>query len=526
MNSNKETILLDCTLRDGGYYNNWDFSLPIINKYLMVMSSLKMDYVEIGFRFNQKTKYIGQLGYSHTNFLSKLEIPNGLNLGVMFNAADYFKSSYINILDDITKDDHKSIKLIRIATHSKNAEITFLLAEYFKRKGYLVGINLMQASLMSEESIKSFVEEVSSVTPDVLYFADSLGSMDSNSIKSTYEAFRSSWAGDIGFHAHNNMNMAISNTLEFIRLGGKWVDSTVSGMGRGAGNAETEILFSLIKDKYTSLIELSGLLEDYFYPMKYKHKWGAGIFYALAAKNNIHPTFIQKLLQDSRYDEHDIVGLINYFKSKDSNSYQDKLLNEATKIYQGKTSGNWSPKKVMQNKTILIIGTGPSATNKKSEIEFISNKLDLISIGLNNTPDVDYNVIIHPIRILSIINNSSFSPKSLILPLSMLEEDLQTYFRKYNHFDFGAKIGGERFNYHDTSSEIPTKAVLGYALSIANSGCAKEIILAGFDGYKQKEKNDEMNNLIEMYFKNNSSIPLCSITPTKYNIDSRSVYDF
>ena len=134
MNSNKETILLDCTLRDGGYYNNWDFSLPIINKYLMVMSSLKMDYVEIGFRFNQKTKYIGQLGYSHTNFLSKLEIPNGLNLGVMFNAADYFKSSYINILDDITKDDHKSIKLIRIATHSKNAEITFLLAEYFKKK--------------------------------------------------------------------------------------------------------------------------------------------------------------------------------------------------------------------------------------------------------------------------------------------------------------------------------------------------------------------------------------------------------
>ena len=67
---------------------------------------------------------------------------------------------------------------------------------------------------------------------------------------------------------------------------------------------------------------------------------------------------------------------------------------------------------------------------------------------------------------------------------------------------------------------------MGYALSIANSGCAKEIILAGFDGYKQKEKNDEMNNLIEMYFKNNSSIPLCSITPTKYNIDSRSVYDF
>ena len=123
MKKNKLNIL-DCTLRDGGYYNNWHFDKNLINEYLRVMSIIKVDYVEIGFRFIDKVKTKGPSAYSEESFLKSLKIPRGLKIGIMINAADFV--NHKNILDVVKKNFRKKkdslISLVRIACHNYEIE--------------------------------------------------------------------------------------------------------------------------------------------------------------------------------------------------------------------------------------------------------------------------------------------------------------------------------------------------------------------------------------------------------------------
>ena len=109
MKKNKLNIL-DCTLRDGGYYNNWYFEKGLINEYLKVMDIIKVDYVEIGFRFIDKVRTKGPTAYSKESFLNSLKIPKNLKIGVMVNAADFINQK--NIID-LAKENFVSKKKIK-----------------------------------------------------------------------------------------------------------------------------------------------------------------------------------------------------------------------------------------------------------------------------------------------------------------------------------------------------------------------------------------------------------------------------
>ena len=106
----KKINILDCTLRDGGYYNNWNFSRDLINEYLRVMDIIKVDYVEIGFRFVDKIKSKGPTAYSQETFLNSLKIPKDLKLGVMINAADFISDK--DIIELAKKNFKKKNKII------------------------------------------------------------------------------------------------------------------------------------------------------------------------------------------------------------------------------------------------------------------------------------------------------------------------------------------------------------------------------------------------------------------------------
>ena len=83
-----ELKILDCTLRDGGYYNNWDFSSELIEDYFKAMVAAKVEYVELGFRFLKKDIYLGPCAYTTSSFLETLSIPKKLKIGIMINAKD------------------------------------------------------------------------------------------------------------------------------------------------------------------------------------------------------------------------------------------------------------------------------------------------------------------------------------------------------------------------------------------------------------------------------------------------------
>ena len=168
--------ILDCTLRDGGYYNNWEFNRELINEYLKVMNNLEIDFVEIGFRFLDNVRTKGPTAYSDESFLKSLKIPKNLKIGIMINAADFVNNeNIISLAKKKFLPKKKSIiSLIRIACHQHEIESVIPLINWLKKCGYKVGVNIMQIPELTNKEIKKSVLKIRKTKVDVLYFADSL----------------------------------------------------------------------------------------------------------------------------------------------------------------------------------------------------------------------------------------------------------------------------------------------------------------------------------------------------------------
>lgn len=169
------------------------------------------------------------------------------------------------------------VDLVRIACHVHEFAEALPAASWLKERGYDVGFNLMQIANCSESEIKALAKLANNYPLDVLYFADSMGSMSPDDAAQIIQWLRSEWQGALGIHTHDNLGLALSNTLRAMDEGVTWVDSTVTGMGRGPGNARTEELAIEIAArtrKPANLIPLMTLLREHFKPMQVKYGWG------------------------------------------------------------------------------------------------------------------------------------------------------------------------------------------------------------------------------------------------------------
>jgi len=265
---NPDCVLLDCTLRDGGYYVNWDFSSSLIEAYLVAMRAAQVDYVELGFRFLENDSFKGACAYTSDWFLDTLSVPDGLFLAVMVNASDL--CSEIGCLDVVSKlfprlANETLLNLVRIACHPHEIRKILPAIVYLHDFGYKVAINLMQIESYAYQEVLDISSLLRDYPIDVLYVADSLGSMSPCGLARIISWFRQRWKGDLGIHAHDNMGSALANTLRAHAEGVSWLDSTVTGMGRGPGNARTEELIieaEIFRNRRSNLIPLMEIIRN------------------------------------------------------------------------------------------------------------------------------------------------------------------------------------------------------------------------------------------------------------------------
>ena len=348
----EEPILIDCTLRDGGYYNKWDFNYSLVNKYLNAVSSAGIDFVEIGFRTLKKNEYLGPLAYCTEDYLSDLKFKNSTKIGVMINSSEIKSDeNFYEIMNRLfpVKAPHSKVSLVRIATTLEDLKNAIRAGKWLKNQGYIIGINLMQIATLNINEIKKFASEFKNFKPNVLFFADSTGTLKTENIDSIIKSLRLNWMGDIGIHAHDNMHRALINTLEAHNKGVKWLDSTVNGLGRGPGNTKTEdLVFELkkINDSNIDFLPLIDLIQNDFAVLKEKYKWGSNPFYFLSGKNKIHPSYIQNMLNDNSYRNEDIYASIKELSKQKSNLYEKSKLEKSRNYYSDFVSGSWSPKSV------------------------------------------------------------------------------------------------------------------------------------------------------------------------------------
>ncbi len=528
--------LLDCTLRDGGYYNQWDFSDDFIQDYLEAMEAISADYVEIGFRSLTNEGYRGGCGYSTDSYINSLNVPSGVKLAVMVNAAELIRhqngvESALNKL--FLPASESPVSLTRIACHLEEIEPILPAIRWLKNKGYLVALNLMQIAGQSKEEVRKVTESLSGHPLDVFYFADSLGSLTLEKTSEIISVIKERWKKDIGFHAHDNICQGLNNTITAINEGVLWVDGTVAGMGRGAGNASTEYLAIELephRDVKINPTKLYSLIHRRFKSLKTQYGWGASPFYYIASKKGIHPTYVQQMTKDTRYSEEDILITLNQLERAGSRKYKPDTLDSARHFFSGKPCGNWEPAEIMDGKDVLILGTGPGVKIHKKAVElYIQNKNPFV-IALNTQAEINATLInirvaCHPMRLLTDCEEHLRLPQPLITPYSQLPESVKNTLKSKKIMDFGMQVKPDIFAFEKTSCVVPVPLVIAYCLAVATSGNAKRILMAGFDGYEADDpRNDEMNNLIKIYNCSDMKKKLIVITPSRYEITKYSVY--
>lgn len=523
----KKINLLDCTLRDGGYYNNWFFSKELIDEYLKVMDMINIDYVEIGFRFLDKVKTKGPCAYSDEIFLRSLKIPKNLKIGVMINAADFIDQKNItnNLKNKFIPKKNSLVTLVRIACHYYEIKKILPVINWLKKSGYIVGVNIMQIPELTFNQIKNIVKELKNSKADLLYFADSMGSLDSKKTKKIVKTIKSLWRGPLGIHTHDNMGKALENSLTAINNSVNWIDCTVTGMGRGPGNTKTENLILELDRKKENLINLLNLIKKYFDPLKEKYKWGSNFYYYFAGINSIHPSFVQEMLSDNRFDPEDIYYNLNYLRTLGGKKFSKELITVGQNYYKKKNKGNWEPIKSLKDKNVLIIGPGSSTIKFKSKIiKFIkkNNPVVLVLNAINSVPKkyVYANIACHSLRMLSDINKYRKINKYLITPFSTFSKNIKLKIGSKKILNFGLQVKNNRFKFEKNYAVLPNSLAITYTLGICTSGQCKKILLAGLDGYdKINPKKFEMDHVLESYKIEKKARKIVSLTPTSYRIN-------
>jgi len=189
--------VLDCTFRDGGYYNKWDFSEKLVQRYLHAVDVANIDIIELGFRNLPQDTFFGAFAYTTDTYINVLDINKDIIVCVMIDAKSILNSGLsteaaVGIL--FQPKAQSRVDLVRIATHFDTVEKCEQIAKILKKLGYQVGLNLMQAHGKPDNELSKTAQLIQNWCQiDVLYFADSLGSMNADDVAKIILALKLSW---------------------------------------------------------------------------------------------------------------------------------------------------------------------------------------------------------------------------------------------------------------------------------------------------------------------------------------------
>jgi len=503
--------ILDCTLRDGGYYTNWDFDQELTNSYFKLIKSLPIEIIEIGYRGNtsKKNAYFGEYYFLTVSNLKKIKsiIGNKKKISIMVDLKDWRSVS------DLKKNLSKCkgvVDIVRFAI-APNKLIEFKdFLKVTKSLGFKVCVNLMYSHVILKNS--ELIERVIKLKKffDVLYIVDSYGTLISGDVENIIKKIKKIDNKIlIGFHAHNNLEMALANSIEAIKNNIDYLDCTITGMGRGAGNLKTELLITYLnlKKKIMKINDYKNIAKvvDRFEEMKVNEKWGTSLPYMISGSTQSPQAEAMQLIKSKRYNLGDIISYLTKKEKKD--------------IVIKK---NLSFKK----KSILIIGGGDTVKKNYNYIKELLKKDLSIYIIFSSSRNFNLFNNIKNESILRITGNEinkinkkklitqKFLVNNIVDDKTILPKNLKNFHKlKVNNLD--KKINN---------------APLAISLSAAKQIDAKIVFLIGFDGYEKLNKINDYslyneNQKIFNFYKN--KLNLISLSDTSYeNVKKSSIYQY
>lgn len=301
MKENRSKIV-DCTIRDGGLVNNWDFSVEFVQKLYAGLNEAGVDYMEIGYKNSPKllkgADKAGPWRFLDDEFLKKVIPQKGhtkLSALVDIGRVDE---------NDILPRSESLLDLIRVACYVKDVDKALKLVQLFHDRGYETTLNIMALSNVMENELLEAFEMIKESVVDVVYIVDSYGSLDYKDIEYLVNKFKTHLPNKrLGVHTHNNMQLAFSNTLVAAELGVELLDASVYGMGRAAGNCPTELLVAHLKNTNYKLRPVLEVLEQLLIPLREKEEWGYLIPYMITGTLDEHPRSAMALRASAEKDK-------------------------------------------------------------------------------------------------------------------------------------------------------------------------------------------------------------------------------
>ena len=505
--------ILDCTIRDGGYYTNWDFDKETIKTYLSSMNSLPVDFIEVGYRNPDLSGYFGEYYFLPIHTLEFLKDNSNKPLAIILNEKDVRPE----MLQDLLGPCRGFVDLIRIAIDPTNFRRALDLAKLIKVMGFDVAFNVMYMSNWSEHpEMMQRLDEINGVV-DYFYMVDSFGGVFPDDVRDTIKSIRAKTDVKIGFHGHNNLEMALANTLAAIDEGVDIVDATITGMGRGAGNLKTELLLTALNGLNRLDVDFNALSDTTadFEKLQDSYKWGTSLPYMVSGAKSQPQKQVMEWVSKRYYSINSIVRALN-------NVSENKADNEKFSVFT-KTSNSVE---------VVIVGGGPSVVNHQEAISTYlrcNAHVPIIHASSKNARSFDgltneqYYCLAgsEGLRLEKVFEDNVNSNIKCILP--PYPRKMGTYIPesvKGNTYELDAVdfVQGE-YDCH-TAIALQTALELG----------ACQIKLVGYDGYIQmdlKSKEQELFLENEMLFDAISAknVKLISLLPTKYSsVPSISIY--
>lgn len=295
--------VVDCTVRDGGLVNNFYFDDQFVKDLYQTNIAAGVDYMEFGYKASKDI--FDESEFGKWKFCEEQAIKSIV--------GDNDSSLKISVMADVGRTDYKRdiidrkdsvIDLIRVATYINTIPAAVEMVNYCADKGYETSVNVMAVSTASEADIDIALELLGKSKAETIYLVDSYGSLypeQMTNFSEKYVAVAEKCGKNIGIHAHNNQELAFANTIESMRRGVSFLDATMSGMGRGAGNCAMELLLGFLKNPKYNLNPVLKFVQTHMLKLKEQGiVWGCDVPYMLTGELNQHPRTAIAFIKDKK----------------------------------------------------------------------------------------------------------------------------------------------------------------------------------------------------------------------------------
>jgi 4-hydroxy 2-oxovalerate aldolase len=509
--------ILDCTLRDGGYYTNWDFSADTVKAYLKSFNKLPVDYLEIGYRSNPMKEYLGEYFYCPVYLLEEARSLSNKKLVIILNEKDVRPEHVHALLSPCVG----LVDMVRIALDPLQLGRALKLASEIRKLGFEVGFNVMYMSKWKQ--FGSFLDEIKHVgeVADYFYMVDSYGGVYPTDVIETIQMVKERTECKLGFHGHNNMELGLINSLTAIQHGVEIVDVTITGMGRGAGNLKTELLLTALNAKDGLDVDFNALsnVVDVFEQMQQQHGWGTNLPYMVSGANSLPQKDVMEWVTRRFYSFNSIIRALQNQKRGVKDNEQLPL---------------FIPEEKFSN--AIIIGGGPNAVlHATGVLAYLDQHPDTCIIHASSKNANYYKMAKVP-QFFCLVGNEGyrlekvfddlggFNGKCVLPPYP---RKMGTYIPitiKENTFELDAIDFTDRLN--DTHTALALKTSI--QLSV------KSIMIVGYDGYQdtslsQQERSlsEENENLFTSFQNKHPEVEIAAVTPTNYkSLPTVSIYQY